>query len=48
MKTILCTGYIDTVEVNNIRQMAVDAMFSKPIDLSHFARTVRRVLDGDA
>ena len=47
MKSILCTGYSDTKTVEEIRQMGINAILTKPVTLASFARTVRRVMDGD-
>ena len=47
MKTVLLTGYSDNIRVEDIRQLGVNSVFSKPILLSHFARAIRRILDED-
>jgi len=42
---ILCTGYSDSVSVEDVRRLKIREFVSKPVPLTELGRLVRRVLD---
>jgi PAS domain S-box-containing protein len=45
LPAILCTGYSSKVDENLAQQLELNAFLMKPLELSKFAQTVRKVLD---
>jgi len=46
MPVILCTGFSEKISAEKAKEFGIKAFALKPLEISDFAVTVRKVLDG--